>query len=70
MVFNAYNTCSSFRLDIKHDISTNFVRTLPLVFILTAGPGVALGIVGAIISVKKIKVLQTKKIASKNNELY
>ena len=47
-------------MDIKHDISTNFVRTLPLVFILTAGLGVALGIVGAIISVKKIKVLQTK----------
>jgi hypothetical protein len=60
-----------------NDIPANFVRTLPLVFILTAGPGVALGIVGAILSVKKIKVPQTKKIIasnilseSRNNELY
>jgi hypothetical protein len=66
----------SYTFHSMNDISTNFVRTLPLVFILTAGPGVALGIVGAIISVKKIKVPQTKKIASnilseaRNDELY
>jgi hypothetical protein len=51
----------SYTFHSMNDISTNFVRTLPLMFILTAGPGVALGIVGAVMSVKKIKVLQTKK---------
>jgi hypothetical protein len=66
----------SYTFHSMNDISTNFVRTLPLVFILTVGPGVALGIVGAILSVKKIKVPQTKNIASnilsdaRNNELY
>jgi hypothetical protein len=66
----------SYTFHTMNDTSTNFVRTLPLVFILTVGPGVALGIVGAILSVKKIKVPQTKNIASnilsdaRNNELY
>src|ERR671930_1425909 len=50
----------SYTFHSMNDISTNFVRTLPLVFILTAGPGAALGIIGAIISVKKIRLPQTK----------
>jgi hypothetical protein len=59
-----------------NDITINFLRTLLLVFILTAGPGVAMGIVGAIISGKKIKVPQTKNSArnilseARDNELY
>jgi len=45
------------------DLLVNFVRTLPFVFIFTAIPGIAMGIIGAIISVKKIKVPQRKSIA-------
>ena len=66
----------SYTFHSMNDISTNFVRTLPLVFILTAGPGAALGIIGAIISVKKIRVPHTKIIANnilseaRNNQLY
>jgi hypothetical protein len=41
-----------------NDIFVNFVRTLPLVLVFTAVPGAAMGIVGAIISTKKIKVPQ------------
>ena len=38
------------------DILPNFIRTLPLVLLFTAVPGVAMGITGAIISTKRIKV--------------
>ena len=40
------------------DILPNFIRTLPLVLLFTAVPGVAMGITGAIISTKRIKVPQ------------
>jgi hypothetical protein len=65
----------SYTFHSMNDILVNFVRTLPFVLIFTAVPGVAMGITGAIISVKKIKVPQTKNIASnilseaRNNEL-
>jgi hypothetical protein len=48
-----------------NDILANFVRTLPFVFILTAIPAVAMGIIGSIISVKKIRVPQMKDVASR-----
>ena len=65
----------SYTFHSMNDILVNFVRTLPLVLVFTAAPGVAMGITGAIISVKKIKVPQTKNIASnilseaRNNKL-
>src|SRR5919204_5242995 len=40
------------------DILPNFIRTLPLVLLFTAVPGVAMGITGAIISTKRIRVPQ------------
>jgi hypothetical protein len=40
------------------DILPNFIRTLPLVLLFTAVPGVAMGITGAIISTKRIKIPQ------------
>jgi hypothetical protein len=46
------------------DISANFVRTLPLILVLTTVPGIAMGIIGAIISIKKIKAPNTKNIAN------
>jgi hypothetical protein len=48
----------SYTFHSMNDILVNFVRTLPLVLVFTAVPGVAMGIVGAIISTKKIKVPQ------------
>ncbi|HET7285062.1 MAG TPA: hypothetical protein VFI70_10285 [Nitrososphaeraceae archaeon] len=48
----------SYTFHSMNDIFVNFVRTLPLVLVFTAVPGVAMGIVGAIISTKKIKVPQ------------
>lgn len=48
----------SYTFHSMNDILVNFVRTLPLVFVFTAVPGVAMGITGAIISTKKIKVPQ------------
>jgi hypothetical protein len=65
----------SYTFHSMNDISLNFVRTLPFVLTFTAVPGAAMGITGAIISVNKIKVPQTKNIASnilseaRNNEL-
>jgi hypothetical protein len=65
----------SYTFHSMNDISVNFVRTLPFVFIFTAIPAVAMGIVGAIISVKKITVPQRRDVASsilseaRNNEL-
>jgi hypothetical protein len=47
-----------------NDISVNFVRTLPFVFIFTAIPAVAMGIIGSIISVKKIRVPNRRNVAS------
>ena len=38
-----------------NDILVNFVKTLPLVLVFTAIPGMAMGIMGAFISIKKIK---------------
>jgi hypothetical protein len=48
----------SYTFHSMNDIFVNFVRTLPLVLVFTAVPGVTMGIVGAIISTKKIKVPQ------------
>jgi hypothetical protein len=48
----------SYTFHSMNDILTNFIRTLPLVLVFTAVPGVAMGITGAIISMKKIKVPQ------------
>jgi hypothetical protein len=65
----------SYTFHSMNDIFINFVRTLPSVLVFTAVPGVAMGIIGTIVSVKKIKVPQTKNIASnilsetRNNEL-
>ena len=61
----------SYTFHSMNDILVNFVRTLPFVLV----PGVAIGTTGAIISVKKIKVPQTKNIINnilserRNNEL-
>jgi hypothetical protein len=56
------------------DILPNFIRTLPLVLLFTAVPGVAMGITGAIISTKRIKVPQADTPSSilseaRSNEL-
>jgi hypothetical protein len=64
----------SYTFHSMNDILVNFVRTLPLVLLFTAVPGVAMGITGAIISIKKIKVPQANipsNISSKmaSNEL-
>jgi len=65
----------SYTFHSMNDLFINFVRTLPSVLVLTAVPGVAMGIIGAIMSVKKIKLLPTKNIVSnilsetRNNEL-
>jgi hypothetical protein len=65
----------SYTFHSMNDISVNFVRTLPFVFIFTAIPAVAMGIIGSIISVKKIRVPQRRNVASsilseaRNNEL-
>ena len=65
----------SYTFHSMNDIFINFVRTLPSVLVFIAVPGVAMGIIGAIVSVKKIKVPMTKNIASnilsetRNNEL-
>jgi hypothetical protein len=48
----------SYTFHSMNDILVNFVRTLPLVLFFTAIPGVAMGIIGAILSTKKIKVPQ------------
>jgi hypothetical protein len=56
------------------DILTNFLRTLPLVLLFTTVPGVAMGISGAIISTKVIKVPHAENVPRnalskvKNNE--
>jgi hypothetical protein len=65
----------SYPFHSMNDISVNFVRTLPFVFIFTAVPAVAMGIIGSIISVTKIRVPQRRNVASsilseaRNNEL-
>jgi hypothetical protein len=65
----------SYTFHSMNDISVNFVRTLPFVFIFTAVPAVAMGIIGSIISVTKIRVPQTRNVArsilseARNNEL-
>jgi hypothetical protein len=48
----------SYTFRSMNDILVNFVKTLPLVLVFTTVPGVAMGITGAIISTKKIKVPQ------------
>ena len=48
----------SYTFHSMNDILVNFVITLPLVLVFTTVPGVAMGITGAIISTKKIKVPQ------------
>jgi hypothetical protein len=54
----------SYTFHSMNDISVNFVRTLPFVFIFTAIPAVAMGIIGSIISVKKIRVPNRRNVAS------
>jgi hypothetical protein len=46
----------SYTFHSMNDILVNFVKTLPLVLVFTAIPGMAMGIMGAVISIKKIKV--------------
>jgi hypothetical protein len=46
----------SYTFHSMNDILVNFVKTLPLVLVFTAIPGMAMGIIGAVISIKKIKV--------------
>jgi hypothetical protein len=46
----------SYTFHSMNDILVNFVKTLPLVLVFTAIPGMAMGITGAFISIKKIKV--------------
>jgi hypothetical protein len=48
----------SYTFHSMNDILVNFVRTLPLVLFFTAVPGVAMGITGAILSTKKVKIPQ------------
>ena len=64
----------SYTFHSMNDILVNFVRTLPLVIVFTTVPGVTMGITGAIISTKKIKILQANIPSNtlsevKNNEL-
>ena len=64
----------SYTFHSMNDILVNFVRTLPLVLVFTAVPGVTMGITGAIISTKKIKILHANISSNtlsevKNNEL-
>ncbi|MGC2429327.1 MAG: hypothetical protein WA421_20010 [Nitrososphaeraceae archaeon] len=64
----------SYTFHSMNDILVNFVRTLPLVLVFTTVPGVTMGITGAIISTKKIKILQANIPSNtlsevKNNEL-
>jgi hypothetical protein len=54
----------SYTFHSMNDISVNFVRTLPFVFIFTEIPAVAMGIIGSIISVKKIRVPNRSNVAS------
>jgi hypothetical protein len=54
----------SYTFHSMNDILVNFIRTLPFVFIFTAIPAIAMGIIGSIISVKKIRVLQMKDVVS------
>jgi hypothetical protein len=46
----------SYTFHSMNDILVNFVKTLPLVLVFTAIPGMAMGVTGAFISIKKIKV--------------
>ena len=48
----------SYTFHSMNDILVNFVRTLPLVLFFTTVPGVAMGITGAILSTKKVKIPQ------------
>ncbi|HEY6885930.1 MAG TPA: hypothetical protein VI278_18005 [Nitrososphaeraceae archaeon] len=46
----------SYTFHSMNDILVNFVKTLPLVLVFTAIHGMAMGVTGAFISIKKIKV--------------
>jgi hypothetical protein len=46
----------SYTFHSMNDILVNFVKTLPLVLVFTSIPGMAMGITGAFISIKQIKV--------------
>ena len=59
----------SYTFRSMNDILINFVRTLPLILLFTAVPGVAMGITGAIISAKKIKVPQTNIPSNTSSEV-
>ncbi len=64
----------SYTFHSMSDILTNFLRTLPLVLLFTTVPGVAMGISGAIIFTKIIKVPHAENVPRnalsevKNNE--
>ncbi|MBV9175717.1 MAG: hypothetical protein JO297_01620, partial [Nitrososphaeraceae archaeon] len=46
----------SYTFHSMNDIMVNFVKTLPLLLVLTTVPGMAMGIIGAFVSIKKIRV--------------
>ena len=46
----------SYNFHSMNDIMVNFVKTLPLLLVLTTVPGMAMGIIGAFVSIKKIRV--------------
>jgi hypothetical protein len=46
----------SYTFHSMNDILVNFVKTLPLVLVFTTIPGMAMGIIGAFVSIKKIRI--------------
>ena len=46
----------SYTFHSMNDILVNFVKTLPLVLVFTSVPGIAMGIIGAFVSIKKIRL--------------
>jgi hypothetical protein len=46
----------SYTFHSMNDVLVNFVKTLPLVLIFTTVPGIAMGIIGAFVSIKKIRL--------------
>lgn len=46
----------SYTFHSMNDILVNFVKTLPSVLVFTIVPGMAMGVIGAFISIKKIRV--------------
>ena len=59
----------SYTFHSMNDILINFLRTLPLVLVFSTISGAALAIIGAIISIKKIKVPQVNTLTLSNKYL-